>query len=228
MGGSPWHAPAGEAVDRIDSLAGRPCEPAARLKDGSIPFARLVSATRSARSDIVTPEVSVDAPQDRVHDIRTSERISVRFPRDDSAAPRVLASRKDSLPVMHAEVCRAEAPLGLCLFEDPGAEIRLWLTPTRFVSHPRDWLAKTALGALHPDGQALEPLLIPTGGILILPASAWIQGQTLTVRDVGGGLGQDPVWMAERPEAADSASSQDRFEAVALALPGRPQTQGLL
>ena len=115
-----WVASKGEPCDDSTSFAPRARKLAELLRASEIPFARLVSLSKTEDTDIVTLEVDVELAQDRIHDIRPQERIAAEFPRDDSRAPEVLALRRSFPLVPHLNLCDAEIPRSLCLFEHPG------------------------------------------------------------------------------------------------------------
>ncbi len=164
-----WIAPNGKLLDVADSFGYRAREFARLLQADEIPFAQFVALSRSETKDIITFDVSVELPQDRVHDIRPWERVSAEFSHNDGSPPEVLALRRDFPSVPHLMLRDTAIPRGLCLFDAPWPEIRLFLTPARLVSVIRNWLAKTARNELHTGDQPLEPLLLATGGVMIVP-----------------------------------------------------------
>ena len=225
-----WVAAKGEPCYDSTSFAPRARKLAELLRANEIPFARLVSLSKTEDTDIVTLEVDVELAQDRIHDIRLQERIAAEFPRDDARAPEVLALRRSFPLVPHLNLCDAEIPRSLCLFEDSWHETQLWWTPGRFVEALRNWLAATARDELHADDQPLEPLLLGTGIPLIVPAN------------IGEGAGpirldmlcvqtpemKRPVMVARHPEDIGDIEQEYVVHSMATVFVGQAQEHGII
>ena len=225
-----WVASKGEPCDDSTSFAPRARKLAELLRASEIPFARLVSLSKTEDTDIVTLEVDVELAQDRIHDIRPQERIAAEFPRDDSRAPEVLALRRSFPLVPHLNLCDAEIPRSLCLFEHPWHETQLWWTPGRFVEVLRNWLSATARDELHADDQPLEPLLLGTGIPLIVPANIG-EGAgpiRLDVLCVQTPEMKRPVLVARHPKDIQNFEREYTIEFVATVLVGKEQKHGIV
>lgn len=123
-------------------------------------------------TEVVVMDVEVERGQRAVHDVRLVERIAVRFFPDDWRVPDVLALRNDFPVVPHQNILDTPLPRSLCLYDEPYDEIKLTWTAPSFVERVRTWLALTARGELHAPDQPLEPLLLDTSGVLVIPPEA--------------------------------------------------------
>lgn len=225
-----WVASKGEPCDDSTSFAPRARKLAELLRASEIPFARLVSLSKTEDADIVTLEVDVELAQDCIHDIRPQERIAAEFPRDDSQAPEVLALRRSFPLVPHLNLCDAEIPRSLCLFEDPWHEIKLWWTPAYFVEVLRNWFAVTARGELHADDQPLEPLLLGTGIPLVVPANIGesIGPIRLDMLCIQTSEMKRPVLVARHPKDIQDFEREYIIESVATVFVGKEQEHGII
>ena len=137
------------------------------------PWARLVETrsgnTESPRSESVVFDVDVELSQVTTNNIRPIERICVTFTDTDDKWPEVLAVRTDFPLVAHLNLRVEEFPRSLCLYEMPYADERLRWTAISVVQRVRCWLSETAIGTLHKEDQALEPLFLGVRDVIILP-----------------------------------------------------------
>jgi hypothetical protein len=221
--------PRGEPAD-IDSLSHRARDLALLIRSEEIAFARLISVSTTDVADVVTFEVDVEVAQDRVHDVRPRERVSVEFSRDDERMPEVLALRSSFPLVPHLNQRETEIPRSLCLSEEPWREVRLSWTPARFVEILRAWFAATARNDLHDRDQSLEPLILGTGLRLILPANlAEIEGPVrLDVAVLKTPEMDRPVFIARHPNDLTDFGAARSLEAVATIVEGAPQAHGII
>jgi hypothetical protein len=156
-----------------DSLSVRKAADLARfLASDTHPYASFIEARRRQDGlESVVFEVDVEVGQEPVHDIRRVERLAVLFRPDDETFPEVLALRPDfPADVPHRSLRDEDLPVGLCLYEEPYAEVKLRWTAPLFLERVRYWLAKTAEGTLHQEDQPLEPLLLGPASPLIIPS----------------------------------------------------------
>lgn len=125
----------------------------------------------SSGDEIIIFETAVDVSQNVVYDIRYVEQLCVQFyAGSDSMIPLVYALRKDFPIVPHRIALSFEKPACLCIYEEHYQELKLtWRSP-KFLADIRSWLSRTATGKLHEDDQALEPLLLFSGGTIIIPS----------------------------------------------------------
>ena len=227
---SSWVAAKGEPCDDSTSFTPRARKLAELLQASEIPFARLVSLSKTENTDIVTLEVNVELAQDCIQDIRLQERIAAEFPRDDARAPEILALRRSFPLVPHLNLCDTVTPRSLCLFENSWHETQLWWTPGRFVEALRNWLAATARDELHADDQPLEPLLLGTGIPLIVPAN--IGGKAgpsrLDVVCVQTPEMKRPVLIARHPNDIQNFEREYTIKYVATVLAGEAQKHGII
>lgn len=143
----------------------------------------IASSTERDDAECIRLEIDVDLPQRPVQDVRTTERILVRFPPHD-ALPEVFALRKDFPRVAHLVLGRVEFPRQLCLYERPWADERSNWSPRSFVERIRGWFRGTADGTIHPDDQALEAVMQTSTITAVLPAPASPPGKTVWVETV--------------------------------------------
>jgi integrative and conjugative element protein (TIGR02256 family) len=142
---------------------------AVNLNSG-LPYIRLVKCLRNNEdAEVVIFDTEVELGQRCVNDIHSTERIAIIFFPKDDIMPDVYALREDFPLVPHINLRENEFPRSLCLFERPYDEIKITWTPIFFIERIREWLALTAMGKLHNDDQRLEPLLIGSNDILIVP-----------------------------------------------------------
>lgn len=189
----------------------------------------LVECRRSTSdSEIIVFDTKVQLGQKSVHDIRKYERIAVEFEKSDTVMPEVLALRKDFPHVPHINQRLEEFPRSLCLTEHNYSEVKLrWKAPA-FVESIRNWLALTAKGKLHASDQPLEPLLIGSEAILILPSdffSKTTDSELLSITFVET-KNQQEVFIAERPKDVDE--NQDTFKYVATIFHSAPRPHGII
>ena len=225
-----WIAAKGELCDDSTSFVSRARELAELLRAGEIPFARLVSLSKTEDTDIVTFEVDVELAQDRIHDIRLQERLSTEFSRDDRWTPEVFALRRCFPFVPHLNLRDTAVPRSLCLFEEPWHETQLWWTPGRFIEVLRNWLAATARDELHADDQPLEPLLLGTSIPLIVPANFGEENGPvrLDVIHVQTPEMKRPVLVARHPEDIEDLGQEHVVHSVATVFVGQAQEHGII
>ena len=125
--------------------------------------------TASRHEELLVVEIEADLPQDTVYDIRTPERLVLRFERDDQDFPTVQALRTDFPSVPHLYWTPVGEPKSLCLYEATWAEVRLRWTGASFLGDIARWLARTAIGELHNADQPLEPFLFGPRHIVVVP-----------------------------------------------------------
>lgn len=134
-------------------------------------YAVLSECVRDAEGqEVVVLDVEVEIPQQKVHDIRNLERIAVRFDPNDETVPETLALRADFPEVPHLNIRQNILPRSLCLYEEHYSEVKRYWTGALHIQIIRSWLALTAKGQLHAEDQPLEPLLMGSEGILVLPS----------------------------------------------------------
>ncbi|MDE2823360.1 MAG: ThiF family adenylyltransferase [Chloroflexota bacterium] len=226
---SPWLEPRGDTAADAASFVPRARALADLLSAGEVPFAGIVSLSKTEEADVVILEVEVEVAQDRVNDIRPRERIAVEFRHDDRGMPEVFALRRDFPVVPHLIQRATTIPRNLCLFEDPWHEVKLRWTPAYFVSVLRGWFADTARGELHADDQPLEPLILGTGKRLIVPADLGDEDGPVRL-DVFGSDPDEawPVLLAVRPEQAQDLGPRSTLQAVATVVVGEAQEHGII
>ena len=185
----------------------------------------------SCRVDLeaVVFEVDVEVGQVTKYDIRSTERIAVRFSAADILFPEVLALREDFPKVPHLNIRDYEKPRNLCLFDEKYSEFKLRWTPTLFLERIREWLALTAKGELHDEDQPLEPLLIGSPMNLVIPfdlCSRQSEGglDLLVIRRVD--YGENATLIAEHIE--DITLRADELNYIATAVLGETQPHGII
>jgi proteasome lid subunit RPN8/RPN11 len=210
---------------------------ASQLDGGQIAYARLVGVRAGEALDVVEFEVSVDAVQHPVYDIRPVEPVAVVFVTGGTSqsAPEVLALREDfPEDAPHLLQRDFEYPRSLCLYDVRFRDVESQWTPARFVALIREWFRLTARGELHAEDQPLERLLTEAAGWVILPPAvlqrALAQGEDAGAVDL-------PLWFNGRPEhggrpviigslAAPAPGAEPR--AIAAVLRTEPRVHGTL
>ena len=125
---------------------------------------------RDDGAEIVVFTINVERPQRLAHDVKREEWLQVVFTKDLDKAPEVWLLRKDFPLVPHTMLTPRGSPRQACLYEQGWDEVRLNWNAAQFLMRIRHWLARTATGTLHAEDQPLEPLIMPSGSRLILPA----------------------------------------------------------
>jgi integrative and conjugative element protein (TIGR02256 family) len=142
------------------------------------PFARVVAVATEGAHDVLDIVVEPELPQDRAVTIRPAEPIRVHFPLDDGRAP-TIHSRRDDFPLnqVHTNYAPDSEGLCLCIWEENWNNLRRVLSAQALIERIRDWFSRMAVGELHQEGQALEPLLPAGAHTLIIPpgrpADSW-------------------------------------------------------
>lgn len=192
-------------------------------------YTSLVECKRTTSDrEIIVFDAKVQVGQKTVHKIKRHERLAVVFEKSDTIMPDVLALRKKFPLVPHLNLRSKELPRSLCLTEQQYSEWKLRWTAPVFVENIRDWLALTAKGELHAEDQPLEPLLVGSEGILILPSDFFTKTAdsellSITIVDTKS---KQAVFIAERPETVDE--NQNPFKFVATVFQSAPQTHGII
>ncbi len=155
--------------------------------------------------EVVVFDAEVERGQIVKNDIRRMERIAVEFEPDDMRIPKVFALRSDFPPVPHLNLEVEEFPRSLCLYANSYDEIKLHWTSMLFLERIREWLALTAKGELHQEGQPLEPFFLFSLGYLIVSSDLFggnIDSQFLTV-ERREGVGKKLVLVAQPTKESD-------------------------
>lgn len=181
---------------------------------------------------VVVLDIQVEVAQVKVNAIAPLERVAVVFDRTCSKMPAILALRMNFPLVPHLNLQPEGLPKSICLYAKAFEEIALHWTPERFIADLRVWLADTADGTLHREGQALEPLLVGSEGTIILPHD--IHSQLLTssapklmrLVDVAPDRKRFMLVAHVTEEATDTKDGHRCFAATALLCP--PQTHGII
>ena len=178
------------------------------------PYARIDAIIAADDRDLIDITVEPELIQHRVVPIRIEEPVRLSFPLEDSAAPRI-TSLRDDFPVdlVHTNHDPDADGLCLCIWEEGWDDLRRALTAQALVERVRDWFSRTARGDLHPDEQALEPLLPVTAHTLIIPSGPL--AETLHVVRADEYRGRWTVAVA--PQAV--ADRLPRFALCTLVLP---------
>jgi hypothetical protein len=114
-------------------------------------------------------DVEVQRPQRLVCDIRRVEPIAILFSPGD-VRPGVYSARDDFPETPHQNWVPKGCPSSLCVDDRPWPEAKLSYTPSDFIWRIETWLSKAARGELHDPAQPLDPIFLPGGDTLLLPA----------------------------------------------------------
>ncbi len=196
-----------------------------KLSDESIGFARLVECRKEGENESVIFDLDVEVPQEPVHSIKASERISARFYKSDNIPPDVNALRKDFPIVPHLNLHLQEYPRNLCIYDDHYDNLKLRWSSQKFVQDIRSWLALTARGELHQEDQPLEPILVDYLGHIVIP-SGFENGAThsqLTVRQISENQEKPFFLLQYAPPAHDT-----KVEILASIHRCKPRTHGVI
>lgn len=210
---------------------------ATQLNGGQIPYARLMAVRAGEALEVVEFEVSVDAVQYAVYDIRPLEPVAVVFVTGagTQSPPEVLALREDfPEDAPHLLQREFEYPRSLCLYDVRFRDVESQWTPARFVALIREWFRLTARGQLHADDQPLERLLTEGAGWVILPPAVL---ERALAEGGDAGAVDLPLWFEGRPEhggrpviigslAAPGPGAKPR--AIAAVLRTKPRVHGTL
>lgn len=183
---------------------------------------------KSTGEEVVVFDAEVEVPQKRVHDIRSVERIAVKFDPEDKTLPDTLALRTDFPKVSHLNIRDEEFPRSLCLFEAPYSEIKLRWTAAFYIKNVRNWLALTARGELHAEDQPLEPLLYGSEGFLILPPAILDQENPVQVLAINQTIehAAQKTYLAKVAESLNTKPGETKLLITTLC--ADPQTHGLI
>src|SRR6266699_356718 len=221
--------PPGQAAALESLTIPKARELAVLLAAGRLPFLHFVEVRRDDAFECVVLDVEPEVPQHAVNDIRSVERIAVRFDPNDLVAPDPLALRADFPRVPHLNLRYEEFPRSLCLFEQSHASHRLTWTAASFVRQLHRWLSRTARGELHEPDQPLEQFLMTDSWPAVLPADLFhlqLVGATSPLRAVGiDGPGESSTIMVTRD---DGRSDSRGRPFVSLVLEGQPRTHGVI
>lgn len=138
---------------------------------------RLFVQDAGLRLETLEVEVEADVPQDRKYNILPRETLLIQCCSVETYYPTVLAMRPDFPETPHQGGRYAGQPRPLCLYAEPFEEQELVWNPTNFLIRVTDWLAKTAVGTLHPDDQPVEPFFFTTRRFAIVPLDLPFNGQ---------------------------------------------------
>lgn len=189
------------------------------------PYCQSISAhlIENEREGIVF-DVSVEVPQYRKFDIRSTERILVIFDKLDKSCPEVYALRRDFPETLHQNIRNFEFPRCLCVYEQPYHELKLKWTAASFLEQIRNWLKMTALGKSHGDNQTLEPYILGYSGNIILPQKT-NDNQKLAVKLIGK-LGNKYNFLAT--EITEEASENSNGEYFVFYISCKVQLHGII
>jgi integrative and conjugative element protein (TIGR02256 family) len=186
------------------------------------PYGRVVAVLHEDGFDVVDVMVEPQLDQKRVVPILNEESVRFRFPVEGDEAPKIYARRADfPADLTHTNFDRTDNGYCLCVWEENWDDLRRALTAQALFERVRDWLAKTAAGTLHAEGQALEPMIPVTASTVILPPGE--PPALLHIHEYG----KDGSALTLRLDASPSpTSAYHDFSIMRLELP--PQVHGAL
>jgi hypothetical protein len=191
-------------------------------------YVRLVECRRREDgTETVVCDLDIELAQRPVNPIAPTERVAVSFTTADLTYPDVVSLRHDFPDVIHLNARPPGQPKSFCLYLEPYEQLRLHWTAHLFVERIRTWLAMTADATLHPEDQALEPLVFQPHGTLVVPRELVLATQTplapYTVHAVDPNETRS-VWIVSKRELPKEAKRA--FVAACFEFP--PQTHGLI
>lgn len=130
---------------------------------------RLLELRRDGDSEILVVECRSHVFSKNAYGIRFQEPLALRFFRDESKLPEVRPLRADFPDLLHENEQEPGEPIGLCVYQEPWAELRRTWTPQRFLRRIQWWLEAAAEGKLHPPELAPEQLFFDSFITVVLP-----------------------------------------------------------
>jgi integrative and conjugative element protein (TIGR02256 family) len=217
----------GDSIDADELQIKKACELAESIS--ALDYVSLVGCIRELDGwEAIVINVEVEIPQRRIHDIHRYERLAVKFDPKDEVIPEVLALRSDFPLVPHINIRRNECPRSLCIFEEPYYELKLHWTAPFLIRKIREWLTLTSRGELHADDQPLEPLLIGSEGILVLPHNVFDYKNKVSVLVIEHVIDSpnQTTFIAKAVEDLSHINNSTKF--LITTLYAQPQTHGLI
>lgn len=155
-------------VSITDLTNQRAREIATAIHSGSLSYVKLFECrTLAVGLESVIFDVEVELGQkNNVYGIEKIERMVVIFDPKDELMPEVLSLR-DNFPRAPHTNLRTDNYISPCLYDQAFSEIKLYLTPAKFIERIRQWLAETAKGKLHGEDQPLEPLFFEQKQLIV-------------------------------------------------------------
>jgi integrative and conjugative element protein (TIGR02256 family) len=132
-------------------------------------YIHIVEFRQKEEFETIIIDLGVERPQKIINDIKKTERLAIKFDKDDISPPEVFALREDFPTVPHLNLWPSVPFKSLCLYEESYETIKLTWKPSKFINQIQNWLNKTAIGELHESDQALEPFIMSSPVTLILP-----------------------------------------------------------
>ena len=143
-------------------------------------FVNLINClSTEAGLETVVFEISVEVPQDRVHDIRPVEPMAVSFIPENKTIPEIVALRPDFPRIAHTNLRFPDFPVSLCVYESNHDEVRQSWSPHDLLLRIATWLSKAAVDGLHAEGQPLEPFLETSLAKIVLPNEVYETNTTV-------------------------------------------------
>ena len=123
-----------------------------------------------AEGNLMIVDLEIELGQRKpCNDINSVERVGITFT-GRSSLPAVYPLREDfPADVPHYNLTWGDEPRSLCLFEMATEEALRLATPFVLIERVRYWMRETAYGRLHGDDQPLDPLIMSTGQVIVLP-----------------------------------------------------------
>lgn len=186
--------------------------------------AELVEVRKSADREWLIVSVMVDVGQAPFVDIRREEPMALGFKAEDDEWPAAVSLRPDFPDQLsHVFIGLPKQAVRLCLSEDPWEDVKRRWSPMGLIRTVRTWLIDTARGALHRPDQPLEPFLLGSSAMVILPADIFdavakgrvVYGEQIGTDDIPGRR----VLRLKYPD--DEGKAAAKFVAAAFAAPAR-------
>lgn len=126
-------------------------------------------AVKGNATIVVVDCLNDGVPSRNQYGILNRERLALVFYDSNEMAPETRALRKNFPAGIHQYPVNDDEAVSLCLYDEPWTSTRRHWTAETHLAQILWWLERAAIGALHQEGQPLEPFFYSSGMKLVLP-----------------------------------------------------------